>query len=154
MKRSQRSSQARRELDRKFAGAKLTTIQTRPRSGWIRAIRTGLGMSQHALATRLGIAAPSLAGLESSERHDTISIGKLAEVARAMDCTLVYAFVPNTTLEDTVQQQARRVATETLGYVANTMQLEDQAVEEDWHTDQLDRLAQDVIESNRLWKTQ
>ena len=75
-------------------------------------------MSQEALAARLGISKPSVAKLERSEVNDTISLGKLAEVARALDCTLVYALVPNTNLEDTVQKQARRVAAETLGYVA------------------------------------
>jgi predicted DNA-binding mobile mystery protein A len=108
-------------------------------------------MSQEALAARLGIAAPSLAKLESSERRDTISIGKLADAARAMDCQLVYALVPNTSLEDTVQEQAQRVAAATLGYVATTMDLEEQAVEADRHADQLAAQARKVIDDNRQW---
>jgi predicted DNA-binding mobile mystery protein A len=151
MNRSERASQARRELDRKFGVATLGPIQTRPRSGWITAVRGALGMSQAALASRLGVAAPTVTNLERSERNETIGIGKLAEVARALDCTLVYALVPNTTLEDTVRRQARRVAVEALGYVATTMKLEDQAVDGARVADQLERQTQGVIDSNRVW---
>lgn len=152
MHKSDRAAQARQELDRKFDATNLEPIQARPRSGWIRAIRSGLGMSQAALASRLGISTPSMAKLEKSEVNETIGIGKLAEVARALDCTLVYALLPNTSIEDTVQKQARRVAAETLSYVANTMQIEDQTVEVDRQADQLEMHARKVIENSRLWR--
>ncbi len=110
-------------------------------------------MSQEALAARLGIAAPSVAKLEKNELGDAISIGKLADVARAMNCQLVYALIPNTSLEHTVQQQAERVASKTLGYVTATMELEDQAVEADRRAEQLALQARKVIDDNRQWST-
>ncbi len=110
-----------------------------------------LGMSQQALAGRLGISGPAVAKLEKAELEGGITIGKLAEVARALDCTLVYALVPNSSLEENVQTQARRVAAETIGYVGTTMALEDQAVEPDRLADQLEAEAQRVIAANRLW---
>lgn len=58
MLKGQRAAQARRELDRKFAAANLDPIVARPRSGWIRAVRGALGMSQEALAVRLGVTRP------------------------------------------------------------------------------------------------
>ena len=151
MQKSERAAQTRRELDRKFVAANLKPVQARPRGGWIRAIRGGLGMSQQALADRLHIAKPSLAKLERNELNETISIGKLSEVARAMDCQLVYALVPNTSLEHTVQKQAELVAAKTLGYVVTTMDLEDQSVELDRRADQLAAQARRVIEANRQW---
>lgn len=154
MRKSERAEQARRELDRKFARSDLGPIRARPRGGWIRAVRTGLGMSQGALATRLGVSAPNVAGLEASELKETISIGKLAEVARAMDCTLLYVLVPNSTLEDTVRKQANQVASATLGYVATTMDLEDQRVDAERHQQVLAIEAARVIESNRQWRTE
>jgi predicted DNA-binding mobile mystery protein A len=111
-------------------------------------------MSQGALATRLGVSAPNVAGLEASELKETISIGKLAEVARAMDCTLLYVLVPNSTLEDTVRKQANQVASATLGYVATTMDLEDQRVDAERHQQVLAIEAARVIESNRQWRTE
>ena len=70
-----------------------------------------------------------------------------------MDCRLVYALVPNVSLEHTVQQQAERVATTTLGYVATTMGLEAQAVEPDRRTEQLASQSRKVIDDNRQWTT-
>ncbi len=151
MTRAERAAQARRELDRKFAGANVEALRARPRAGWIRAIRGALGMSQRALAERLGIAPSSAAGLERSELDGGITVGKLTEVARALDCTLVYALVPNTSLEETVQTQALRVAAEALRYVGTTMELEDQGVDPERLADQLESEAQRVIAANRQW---
>lgn len=109
-------------------------------------------MSQRALADRLGIRPPSVAKLEKSEAEGGISIGKLEEVARALDCTLVYALVPNSTLQATVEKQARLVAAESLGYVAVTMGLEDQAVESERLGDQLADESERVIAENRVWR--
>lgn len=125
----------------------------RPRHGWIRAIRSGLGMSQAALAARLGVTPAAVGKLERSEAHETISIGKLADAARALDCQLVYALVPNTSLEDTVQAGAVRASRAALGYVATTMALEDQALDEGQHSDQVARHAQWLIENNRVWRS-
>lgn len=151
MTRAEKALQARRELDRRFVALDVAQIEARPRSGWIRAIRGSLGMSQRALATRLDIAPSSVAKLERSEVEGGISIGKLTEVARALDCTLVYALVPNTSLDDAVRRQAHRVAAETLGYVGTTMELEAQSVDADRLADQVEAESQRVIAQNRLW---
>ncbi len=111
-------------------------------------------MSQEALAGRLHIAKPSVAKLERNELRETISIGKLAEVARAMNCQLVYALVPNTSLEQTVREQAEHVAARTLGYVSATMDLEDQSVGPDRRADQLADHTRKVIDANRQWMSE
>src|ERR1035441_11050798 len=106
MQHSERAAQARRELDRKFSAAKLGPVQARPRSGWIRAIRGALGMSQAVLAERLGVSAAAVNKLEHAEVHGGITTAKLAEVAAALDCTLVYALVPRSKLEQAGLTQA------------------------------------------------
>src|ERR1035441_4155084 len=113
MQHSERAAQARRELDRKFSAADLGPIQARPRSGWIRAIREALDMSQVVLARRLEINRGSVNKLEHAELHGGITVSKLAEVAAALHCTLVYALIPDSTLEQTVLDQARVSAAET-----------------------------------------
>lgn len=153
MQKSERAAQARRELDRRFAAADLAPVSARPRGGWIRAVRNGLGMSQEALAARLQIAKPNVSKLERNEVRETISLGKLAEVARALDCQLVYAFVPNSSLEDTVQRQAEHVAASTLGYVSTTMGLEDQSIDPDRDGELIAAEARRVIEANRQWSS-
>lgn len=149
---SERSAQARRELDRKFDQADIEPIRATPRLGWIRAVRVALGMSQAVLAARLGVSAAAVNKLEHAERHGGITIRKLAEVAAAMDCTFVYALVPRSTLEETVTTQARRVAAEMLGYVARTMALESQGIGEEREHEAIDRYAQQLADSSNVWR--
>jgi predicted DNA-binding mobile mystery protein A len=144
--------QARRELDRKFSAAKLETIAVRPRSGWMRAIRGALGMSQAVLGERLGVSAAAVNQLEGAELHGGITIGKLSEVAGALDCTLVYALVPNSTLERTARTQARAVAAQLLGYAARTMALEDQGIEDERQSEAVERYAQQLLTSGNPWR--
>ncbi len=152
MQRSERSAQARRELDRKFNAADLDPVRAVPRSGWIRAIRTALGMSQAVLAERLGVSAAAVNKLEHAERHGGITISKLAEVAAALECTLVYALVPNSTLEQTIMAQAKKVATDMLGYVARTMGLEAQGIDDDRQREAIDRYARQLTASSKVWR--
>ena len=152
MRRTERAAQARRELDRKFKAAHLEPIVARPRSGWIRALRGSLGMSQAALAARLDISGPAVNKLEHAELTGGITIAKLAEVATALNCSLVYALVPNTTIEETVQAEARRTAESTLGYAGRTMALEAQGVDPGRQREAAERFAQDLIDRGDLWR--
>jgi hypothetical protein len=49
-------------------------------------------------------------------------------VAEALDCTLVYALVPNSPLETTIRDRARAFARRRRGPVEHSMLLEDQKV--------------------------
>jgi len=149
----ERAAQARRELDRKFATAELEPVRARPRAGWIRAVRGALGMSQAVLAERLGISAAAVNKLEHAEVGGGITTAKLAEVAAALDCTLVYALVPTTSLEQTVMTQARSVAAEVLGYTGQTMALEAQAIDDGRQQEAIERAARDLAASSSLWRT-
>jgi predicted DNA-binding mobile mystery protein A len=149
---SDRATQARRELDRKFSAANLRSIDARPRSGWIRAIRGALGMSQAVLAERLGVSSAAVNKLERAELHGGITTAKLAQVASALDCTLVYALVPNSTLQRTVETQARAVAAQTLGYAARTMALEAQEIDDARQSDAVERYAQELLANGNPWR--
>jgi predicted DNA-binding mobile mystery protein A len=152
MKKAERAEQARRALDPRFVSGTLDDIRERPRSGWIKAVRAALGMSQEALAARLRISQPAVQKLESAEQRSALTIGKLSEVAAALDCTLVYALVPNTTLEDTVVKQAERVVTRELGYVDTTMALEDQSVANEQLAGSFRRQVAAAISRGDIWK--
>lgn len=125
---SNQALQARRLLDDKFAAGTMAAIRIAPRSGWIKAVRTALGMSQGSLAKRLGISRAAVSQLEAAEREGRITVSKLSEVAAAMECTLVYALLPDDSLENVVQGRAAQVVDEQLDYVNATMALEDQSV--------------------------
>jgi predicted DNA-binding mobile mystery protein A len=90
--------------------------------------------------------------LEHAELHGGITIGKLAEVAEALDCTLIYALVPKSTLEETVTTRARTVAADLLGHAARTMALEAQDIGDDRQREAVDRYAQQLVVSGNLWR--
>ena len=85
-------------------------------------------MSTAQLAKRLGIRQPSLVALEQSEAKGTIELATLRRVAEALDCTLVYALVPNKPLETTLRDRARAFARRRRAPVEHSMLLEDQKV--------------------------
>jgi predicted DNA-binding mobile mystery protein A len=99
-----------------------------PVRGWIRAIRQALGMTTSQLAGRLKIKQPSLVELEQSEARGTIELQTLRRVAEALDCTLVYALVPNKPLESMVRDRARAFEQKRREYVEHSMLLEGQRV--------------------------
>jgi predicted DNA-binding mobile mystery protein A len=121
----------------------------RPPRGWVRAIRSALGMTTAQLADRLNMTQSAASKLEASEAAGTIQLNSLAKVADALDCTLVYVLVPREPLADTVKQRARTVAARELGAVDVTMALEDQRVGIDAAT--LERYAESLVGSRRLW---
>lgn len=94
--------------------------------GWIRAVRTALGMSASQLAKRLGVTQQAVASTERNERNGTVSVATLARVAEALDCELVVEFRPKTSLEETVRRQATEKATAERNRVVHTMRLEAQ----------------------------
>lgn len=153
MRKWERAAQARRALDRRFASQRTADLLDPPRGGWVKAIRTALGMSQADLAARLGVSPPAVADLEQADRAGAITVRRLQRVADELDCTLIVALVPNTSLESTVRDQARRQAAASLGYIGRTMDLEDQGLDDQAAADVLDREARRVVEQHRVWST-
>jgi predicted DNA-binding mobile mystery protein A len=128
MKKARLATESRSQLDERFRELGPATRYAAPVRGWIKAIREALGMSTAQLAKRLGIKQPSLVALEQSEAKGTIELATLRRVAQALDCTLVYALVPNKPLESTVRDRARAFVRRRRGPVEHSMLLEDQTV--------------------------
>ena len=80
------------------------------------------------LAKRLHVKQPSVISLERSEARGSIELATLRRVAEALDCTVVYALVPNKPLEKIVRDRARVFARRRLEPVEHSMMLEDQKV--------------------------
>lgn len=141
----------RRLLDRRSIPLRGLAASTTPHRGWIRAVRDALGMSAPELGKRLGVRQQSIHDMEASERRRTIQLNTLARAADAMDCDLVYALVPRTSLEENVRSRARRKAVAYLGPIAHHSRLEDQAVSNDETEALLDDLAERFIDRRGLW---
>src|ERR1700683_1974811 len=100
---TQLKAQARERLDERFRDIGPVSRFAQPVHGWVKAIRDALGMSTAQRAMRLKVKQPSIVSLEQSEEKGTIEIATLRRVAEALDCTLVYALVPNRPLEETIR---------------------------------------------------
>lgn len=95
------------QLDLSLAKLKPLGQTARPVKGWLRAIRTGLGMSGVQLARQLGVTPPRVVEMEKSEVDGAISLKVLERAAETMGCVLVYALIPRAgSLEQTLRDQA------------------------------------------------
>jgi len=150
MKKSQLSVRARQNLDRRFAAMPASASFTPPVRGWIKAIREALGMTSAQLAERMELSQPTITAMEQSEAKGKIQLETLKRVAKALDCTLVYALVPNRPLETIVQNQARKVARRRLLAVDHTMLLENQQTNPADLEAQIDSYVRDM-NSRTLW---
>src|SRR5713101_4733703 len=128
MKKARLAAQSRSQLDERFRELGPAKRYTTPVRGWIKALREALGMSTAQLAKRLGIKQPALVALEQSEAKGTIELATLRRVSEALDCTLVYALVPNKPLEAVVRDGARAFVRRRRGPVEHSMLLENQKV--------------------------
>lgn len=115
----------------KLAAIKPADRFVMPPKGWVRAIRDAIGMTGGQLGRRLGMTAQAVVSLERSEASGKIQLNTLRRAAEAMDCVLVYALVPNTSLTEMVDRRARELAVRALRRVSHSMALEDQQVDRD-----------------------
>src|SRR6266850_3548803 len=134
----------RRQLDARFSRMGSPQLFTPPRSGWIRAIRQSLGMTSRQLGSRLRATPQAVLEFERSEARGAITLKSLEKVAKALDCSLVYALIPNRSLEETVRQRAHQVAAQRIDNVNHTMRLEDQGLPPEQRTMQIDDLADEI----------
>lgn len=101
---------------------------TPPPTGWIKAVRTALGMSLQQLGNKISITKQSLQDIEQREKDGSITLKTLKDAASALDMELVYGFVPKDgSLDAMIEKRATELATKIVHRTANTMKLEDQA---------------------------
>lgn len=78
-----------------------------PRAGWVREIRTALGLSQSQLAARAGVSRATVQQMERAESERRITLASLDKLAQAMGCQVAVAIVPKGgSLEDVRRRQA------------------------------------------------
>ncbi len=124
-----------------------------PIKGWIRAIRDALGMNGRQLADRLGEHRSRTKQIEQQELSGSLTLKTMRKTAEALDCVLVYGFVPLTSLEETVRNQARKVASKRLARASHTMGLENQALGDGENNEVLSHMIDDIIDElpSNLW---
>lgn len=152
--RSEDRALARKQLDRRLDFLRGTDALTRPPRGWIKAIREALGMTTAQLARRMGVSQPRVVEIEKAEKSAAITLDTLERAARAMDCKLVYSFVPKKSLEQLVEDRARIIAKERLTITGHTMALEAQSVSAEDEKEQFEQMVRRIVDKagSDLWK--
>lgn len=143
-----------RQLDAALTSWRSADLPPRPPSGWIKAIREGLGMAATHLAARLGVATSTVTRLEASEADDTISLATLRRAADALGCELHYALVPKQSLAAAMESRALLLARRQMASVSHTMALEAQATSQETVEAQTRALADSLLKGSRraLWR--
>src|SRR5262249_51382194 len=142
---------ARQRLDDRLSALKPVDRFRAPPKGWLRAVRDALGMTGVQFAKRLAIRPQSVEYLEKSEANGSIQLKTLGNAARALDCTLIYAVVPNSSLEEAVRARARKIAMRDLSRVAQTMKLEAQETTNDNLESRIEEYIRDILKERDLW---
>ena len=101
-----------------------------PKGGWVKYIRNALGMTAEQLAKRLQLSRRRVVIIEHAEVQNETTLSTLRKVAEAMDCQLVYAIVPKTTISEIIEKQARKFVMKHLQDVSHHMKLESQSVKD------------------------
>ena len=76
----------REQLDLSLEKLKPMGHMARPVKGWLRAIRTGLGISGVQLAKQLGVKPPRVVEMERNELDGAITLKVMERAAEAMGC--------------------------------------------------------------------
>lgn len=103
------------------------------------------------LGSRIGVRPQTIEAIEKSEAAGTIQLKTLRRAAEALDCTLVYALVPNSSLQAVVEARARKIAIRELQRVAHTMRLEAQGTENADFEARVQAYIRDKLSERDLW---
>lgn len=139
-----------KQVSRRLEEIREISTKTKGISSWIDYVRIGLGMTLSQLASKVGVTQSTLSTSIKMEKEGRITLNKLKEIADAMECDLVYEFVPRKKIEDLILEQALKKTSLLMEEAETHMALEDQKVNLD-KNERLQELATERLYSKYLW---
>ncbi|WP_373999479.1 mobile mystery protein A [Bdellovibrio bacteriovorus] len=146
----------RHQLDRFFRQSESVLSAKAPKNGWVKEIREALGMTMQDLGERLGVIKQRIERIEKDEVAGKVTLQTLNDAAGALDCELVYFFVPKGQgLQKNLEAQALKAAREIVKSTEHTMSLEAQDTSKQAQQHLLESVAQELLlkEDRRIWRT-
>ena len=140
----------RRQLDIRLGGLE-EVIGACPPLGWITTIRRAIGMSTGELGRRMAISQQRASQLERAEMEGTLRLSTLRGVASALNCRLLYVFVPDEPLDDMVRQQARLKAAAEAAQGIRDVRPDDEVFVARLIDEELDARALELVDKQGLW---
>lgn len=133
--------------------AKAVAGFTVPKEGWIRTTRNAIGISGAQLARRLGMSRAQVSQAERNELSGAITLKTLQKMAGAMNCRVVYMFVPETSAKDIVASRARKKAEQLVSKADVHMALESQTLDKASRQYEVERLQRELLDKmpSDLW---
>lgn len=123
----------------------------KPPYGWIHYIRDAFQMSSKALAKKLSISPSAVTEIEKAEITETLSIKRLRKIADELNCDLVYYLLPREDIKLSIEKRARHIALKRVMEANLHMDIEDQALREEFLKEQIDDLTHQLKYSKKLW---
>lgn len=110
-------------------------------------------MTTRQLAQRMGKVQSVVVSTEQGEAKDSVSLATLRQAAEALDCTLVYALVPNRPIDEILRARAEAIAAQRLARASHTMALENQSLNPADQEAERERLIDEILRGSptRLW---
>jgi predicted DNA-binding mobile mystery protein A len=126
----------------------LTMLPNRglPKEGWLRTVRTALGMSGTQLAKKLGVTKARVSKAETDEPHGSVTLKTMQTMAEAMDCKFVYAIVPKQNVENVIKERAIEKACTRVTTASTHMALEAQSLSKDQLEYEIERIAAQMLD--------
>lgn len=138
------------QINRRIEALRAVKDKAKVREGWIKYMRVALGLTLSDLAKLASLSTGSVAQAERREVDGQVTLSTLNKMAEAMECELVYAFIPKKDLPTLIHDKAFEKARKTLGLADLHMKLEDQKVDGD-EVERIERLAKKFIEKGDIW---
>ncbi len=117
-----------------------------PQEGWLRTVRTALGMTGTQLANRLGVTKARISKAEQDEPAGSVTLKTMQSMAAAMDCKFVYAVVPKQNVEEVIKHRAVEKARIQVKAASTQMALEAQSLSREQLEFEIERVAADIMD--------
>ncbi len=138
------------QIERRIGAIRKTKEAMKVRPGWIHYMRKALGMKLEDLANCAGLSLSTVAQAERREAEGKVTLATLKQMAEAMECQFVYAFVPKTKIKSLLKGKALTKARAILTTADTHMTLEDQKVTESFER-RVERLATKLLQKGDIW---
>jgi predicted DNA-binding mobile mystery protein A len=138
------------QVSRRVEEIRKSKDKTSVRGGWINYMRVALGLTLSDLSKIVGLTVATVSQAEKREVEGKITLANLKKMAEAMDCDLVYSFVPRKEIKTFINDKAREKAMKSLMDADLHMKLENQKVDGAME-ERINRLAKKLIEKGDIW---
>ncbi len=137
-----------KQVDNMIHNLNPTKLTMKPKTGWLKLVRTALGMSARVLGERVGLSQSRVALIEKGEMDGSITLRTLEKLAEGLGCELIYYLKPQgNSLSGLREIQANKKASTLDLYTEQQMLLEDQSTSSDYQSQNIKKLKEEYLKN-------